>query len=94
MIMRNPSFLFLSSIISHLLFFEQHIIFFCLLLFIASPAKANLNDELNSAFTDMINVTPGRAYDTQRRGVISGVSITMRNKLVHPNLICGYGHRK
>ena len=75
--MRNPSILFLSGII----------LFFCLLLVFASPARANLNDELNSAFTDMINVTPGGAYDTQRRGVISGGSISMRNKIVHPNLI-------
>ena len=51
------------------------------------PAKANLNDELQGAFSDMINVTPGGAYDTQRRGVISGGSISMRNKIVHPNLI-------
>jgi len=75
--MRNPAFLFLSSVIFAL----------CLLLCIASPAKANLNDELNSTFVDMINVTPGGAYDTQRRGVISGGSISMRNKVVHPNLI-------
>jgi len=47
--MRNPAFLFLSSVIFAL----------CLLLCIASPAKANLNDELNSTFIDMINVTPG-----------------------------------
>jgi len=59
----------------------------CLLILIANPARASLNDELNGAFNDMINVTPGGSYDTQRRGVISGGSISMCNKVVHPNLI-------
>jgi conjugative transfer pilus assembly protein TraH len=35
----------------------------------------------------MINITPGGSYDTQRRGVISGGSISMRNKVVHPNVV-------
>jgi len=75
--MRNPSFLFLTSII----------FFFCLLIFTVSPAKADLNAELQGTFDAMINVTPAGSYETQRRGVISGGSITMRNKVVHPNLI-------
>ncbi len=75
--MRNPSFLFLSRLV----------FFFCLLLFIVSPAKADLNDELKSTFDGLVNVTPGGSYDTQRRGVIAGGSISMRNKIVHPNLV-------
>ncbi len=69
--MRNHSLLFLT----------------CLLLFIAGPAKSGLNDELKGMFDDMINVTPGGSYDTQRRGVITGGSIVSRNKVVNPNLI-------
>lgn len=69
--MRNPPLLLLT----------------CFLLLAASTARANLDDELKGAFTDMINVTPGGSYDTQRRGVISGGGISMRNKVVHPNLV-------
>ncbi|MCX7099419.1 MAG: conjugal transfer protein TraH [Methylococcales bacterium] len=46
-----------------------------------------MDKELQKAFSDMINVTPGGAYMTQRRGVVSGGGISMRNKTVHPNLI-------
>ncbi|HEY8096739.1 MAG TPA: conjugal transfer protein TraH [Methylobacter sp.] len=59
----------------------------CLLPFTVSPASANLDNELKGMFTDMINVTPGGSYQTQRRGVITGGSIAMRNKVVNPNLI-------
>jgi conjugative transfer pilus assembly protein TraH len=59
----------------------------CLLLFMAGPVKADLDNELKGMFTDMINVTPGGSYQTQRRGVITGGSISMRNKVVNPNLI-------
>jgi conjugative transfer pilus assembly protein TraH len=58
-----------------------------LLFFIVSPAKAGLDDELKGVFDDMINVTPGGSYDTQRRGVITGGSIVSRNKMVNPNLV-------
>lgn len=44
----------------------------CLLPFTVSPASANLDNELKGMFTDMINVTPGGSYQTQRRGVITG----------------------
>lgn len=54
---------------------------------IATPAKAGLEQELSGMFSDMINVTPGGSYETQRRGVITGGNISMRNKVVHPNLI-------
>lgn len=61
------------------------LLFFLLLMSI--PSYANLEEELKGTFTDMINVTPGGSYDTQRRAVISGGSITMRNKVVHPNVV-------
>lgn len=64
------------------------LIFLVLLpLLIATPAHAGLDQELNGMFNDMINVTPGGSYETQRRGVITGGNISMRNKVVHPNLI-------
>lgn len=56
-------------------------------LFWVSQANANLDNEIKGMFTDMINVTPGGSYETQRRGVITGGGITMRNKVVNPNLI-------
>ena len=56
-------------------------------LFWVSPANANLDNEIKGMFTDMINVTPGGSYETQRRGVITGGEIALRNKVVHPNLI-------
>jgi conjugative transfer pilus assembly protein TraH len=58
-----------------------------LLAFVALPAKANLDQELQGAFSSMINVTPGGSYQTQRRGVITGGSIVTRNQIMNPNLI-------
>jgi conjugative transfer pilus assembly protein TraH len=67
---------------------RNHLLFFTfMLILIASPAKAGLDGELSGMFNDMINVTPGGSYQTQRRGVITGGSISMRNKVVNPNLI-------
>lgn len=54
---------------------------------ISTTAKADLQSELQGTFSDMINVTPGGAYDTQRRGVITGGGITARNRVVNPNLV-------
>lgn len=51
------------------------------------PAAASLDQEMKSAFDGMINATPGDAYMTQRRGVISGGSLVMRNRISNPNLI-------
>lgn len=59
----------------------------CVLLLVSGPAKAGLDQELAGMFSDMINVTPGGSYETQRRGVITGGSIVSRNKVVNPNLI-------
>jgi conjugative transfer pilus assembly protein TraH len=61
--------------------------FLCLALFMANPAKAGLDSELNGMFNDMINVTDAGAYQTQRRGVITGGSLSTRNKVINPNLV-------
>jgi conjugative transfer pilus assembly protein TraH len=65
----------------------HHFLLLCVPLLIARPANAGLDGELNNMFNDMINVSPGGSYETQRRGVITGGNISMRNKVVHPNLI-------
>jgi conjugative transfer pilus assembly protein TraH len=49
--------------------------------------QAVLDAEMEALFNGMINTTPGEAYMTQRRGVITGGNIVMRNKMVNPNLI-------
>lgn len=56
---------------------------------VASPATthAGLDDELKGVFDGMMNVTPADAYMTQRRGVITGGSLQMRNRMVNPNLV-------
>ena len=57
------------------------------LLALSAAADAGLDQEMQAMFTDMVNVTPADAYTAQRRGVISGGSIAMRNKIVNPNLV-------
>jgi conjugative transfer pilus assembly protein TraH len=57
------------------------------LLALAPAASAGLNEEMQSMFSDMVNVTPADAYTSQRRGVLSGGSIVMRNKIVNPSLV-------
>jgi conjugative transfer pilus assembly protein TraH len=59
----------------------------CLALFMARPAQAGLDSELNGMFNDMINITDAGAYQTQRRGVITGGSLSTRNKIITPHLI-------
>lgn len=59
----------------------------CLLILSPLPAKADLEAELQGVFSNMVNVTPADAYQTQRRGVISGGSIVLRNNIVNPNLV-------
>lgn len=54
----------------------------------ASLAHAGLDDELKNAFDGiMINATPVGQYGAQRRGVIAGGSISIRNPVVNPKLI-------
>ena len=58
-----------------------------LMLGISISSQADLNQEMANMFSGMVNVTPADAYMTQRRGVISGGSIMMRNNVVNPSLI-------
>lgn len=51
------------------------------------PAQAGLESQMSKMFADMINVTPGGAYETQRRGVITGGSLVTRNRIAKPNLV-------
>lgn len=61
---------------------------YCLLFFLlAFQANAGLDEELGAMFSDMVNTTPGDAYKTQRRGVITGGNMALRNRVVNPNLI-------
>ncbi|MBK1718618.1 conjugal transfer protein TraH [Thiocystis violacea] len=52
-----------------------------------SPARANLNAELDSLFGTLVNVTEPSAHLGPRRGVLSGGSIVSRNRLVNVNPI-------
>lgn len=56
-------------------------------LLLPMPAGAGLDEEMNGMFADMINATPGGFYETQRRGVIAGGSLSTRNRIVHPQLV-------
>jgi conjugative transfer pilus assembly protein TraH len=58
-----------------------------LLMLVSAVTKADLQQELQSTFDSFVNVTPADSYSTQRRNVISGGSIVMRNKLINPNLV-------
>lgn len=46
-----------------------------------------INSEMNKMFNSMINVTNPGAYKTSRRGVISGGSLQVRNKIMNINLV-------
>jgi len=51
------------------------------------PAQAGIQSQLDSMFNSMTNVTPPGVFETQRRGVISGGRVTVKNKLFNENLI-------
>lgn len=51
------------------------------------PANAGLQDEMNGMFDNLTNVTPGRAYNTGRRGVVTGGSLYARAPIMNPNLV-------
>lgn len=53
----------------------------------SQSAKATLNEELEGMFDGMINSTSGGSYETQRRGVITGGNLAIRNKLSNPDLV-------
>lgn len=58
-----------------------------LILLLPPTAQAGLDEEMGALFTDMLNATPGGYYESQRRGVITGGNLAMRNKVTHPNLV-------
>lgn len=51
------------------------------------PAQADLQDEMNVFFDSLGNVTDPTITSTTRRGVISGGSIQVRNRIVDTNLV-------
>ncbi len=54
----------------------------------ALPVRADLNTEMQSYFSGiMTNATPFGQYVGQRRGVITGGSVVIRNSVMNPNLI-------
>ena len=46
-----------------------------------------INSEMNKMFSSMTNVTNPGAYKTSRRGVISGGSLQVRNKVMNINIV-------
>lgn len=59
----------------------------CLMFGAISPARADLQRQLNDMFGSMVNATPPGVWETQRRGVVSGGSIVMRQKIMNENLV-------
>ena len=53
----------------------------------ATPACADLADEMNDMFGALVNVSEPTAHMGQRRGVLSGGSIYARNRIMNANLI-------
>ena len=53
----------------------------------ATPAHADLNAEMQDMFGSLVNVTSPTAHLSQRRGVLAGGSVQIRNRVMHPNLI-------
>ncbi|WP_347990219.1 conjugal transfer protein TraH [Methylomonas sp. AM2-LC] len=66
---------------------KKQFLLFITLIGIINTVSANLNEEMAGVFGDLINVTPAGSYNTQRRGVIAGGSISMRTQTMNPNLI-------
>lgn len=58
-----------------------------LLLGITQANASGLNTVLNNAFDSMANVTQPGVFETQRRGVLSGGSAMVRNKVVNTELL-------
>jgi conjugative transfer pilus assembly protein TraH len=51
------------------------------------PAQANMTAQMNAMFTGMVNISPPGAYDTQRRGEISGGGVAARSRIMNANLV-------
>lgn len=57
-------------------------------LFVVSfGAYANIQQQVNEMFSGMINVTSPGAYKTATRGVVTGGSVVLRNRISTANLI-------
>ena len=50
-------------------------------------AQANIQQQVNEMFSGMINVTNPGAYRTATRGVVTGGSVVLRNRISTANLI-------
>ncbi len=53
----------------------------------SSTAHAGSSELLDEMFDMYLNVTPGQAFETQRRGGMTFGSVVTRNRIVRPNLI-------
>lgn len=53
----------------------------------AQPARADMDDLMTDIFGMYINATPVGILETQRRGGITMGSVTMRNRVIRPNII-------
>ncbi|MFZ6765082.1 conjugal transfer protein TraH [Pseudoroseomonas sp. WGS1072] len=51
-----------------------------------TPASANLASEMEQMFNAMAVATPPAAFDTGRRGVLSGGGVSMRNRIVNESI--------
>lgn len=50
-------------------------------------ARADLQEQMDDMFGSMLNFNNPTAYQGQRRGVLSGGSLYLRNRIMNPNLI-------
>ena len=53
---------------------------------ISFNVNAGMADQMDSAFNSMVNTTTPKAYDTARRGVVSGGGVFIRNETKRVNL--------
>lgn len=60
---------------------------FFLIVGLMRPAYADLQGELDHLFDNMSNATPPGIYESQRRGVLAGGQLVMKNHLFDENLV-------
>lgn len=53
----------------------------------SSMSQASLQQEMNQLFGSMTNTTAPGVFESQRRGVISGGSVVVRNRIMNENLV-------
>lgn len=53
----------------------------------SSMSQASLQQEMNQLFGSMTNSTAPGVFESQRRGVISGGSVVVRNRIMNENLV-------